>query len=155
MRLRQPREGEPKHRSRVGDLHSVASLKIKKEMPMRQHVCFRLPVTLLFLLSLAWVPVRADEVTDWNAITARSIKTGGTSAVATGRVMAIVHAAIYDAVNGVERRFEPLHVDFDAPRGASQRAAAVQAAYAALVKLYPSQAGAVGADRDASLTPIH
>jgi hypothetical protein len=121
---------------------------------MRQHVCFRLPVTLLFLVSLAWAPVHADEVTDWNSITVRSVKTAGTSAVATSRVMAIVHAAVYDAVNGIERRYEPLHVDFDAPRGASQRAAAVQAAYAALIKLYPSQAGALGADRDASLTSI-
>src|SRR5438046_1756062 len=109
-------------------------------MLMRKHVCSLLSLTVLFLTPIASTTASADEITDWNAITVRSLKTAGTSPIITTRIMAIVHAAIYDAVNGIERRYEPLHVDFDAPRGASQRAAAVQAAYAALVRLYPSQA---------------
>jgi membrane-associated phospholipid phosphatase len=54
-------------------------------------------------------------------------------------VAAIVQASVFDAVNGVERRYAPIHVAPDAPRGASKRAAAVQAAYANLVRLYPTQ----------------
>jgi len=43
------------------------------------------------------------------------------------RVTAIVEAAVFDAVNGIERRYTPIHVDFAAPAGASKRAAAIQA----------------------------
>jgi hypothetical protein len=49
------------------------------------------------------------------------------------RVAAIVQASVYDAVNGIERRYTPIHVAPAAPRGASRRAAAIQAAYASLV----------------------
>ena len=38
-----------------------------------------------------------------------------------------------------ERRYTPIHVEPAAPRGASKRAAAVQAAYATLLSLYASQ----------------
>jgi hypothetical protein len=72
----------------------------------------------------------------------------------TTRVAAVVHAAVFDAVNGIERRYEPIHVAPAAPRGASRRAAAIQAAYATLVSLYPSQKGALDADRTASLADI-
>src|SRR5207244_11982660 len=42
----------------------------------------------------------------------------------------------------------------DAPPGASRRAAAIQAAYATLVKLFPSQKSRLDAQRDASLNSI-
>jgi hypothetical protein len=85
--------------------------------------------------------LRADEVTDWNTIMFRAVTTApATPPIVTTRVVAIVHGAIYDAVNGIERRYQPLHVDFDAPLGASRRAAAVQAAYATLYSLYTAPA---------------
>src|SRR3954454_19229296 len=40
---------------------------------------------------------------------------------------------LFDAVNGVERKYEPIHVAANAPAGASRRAAAARAAYTALV----------------------
>jgi membrane-associated phospholipid phosphatase len=42
-------------------------------------------------------------------------------------------------VNGIARRYTPIHVAPAGPAGASQEAAAVQAAYATLVQLYPTQ----------------
>ena len=50
-----------------------------------------------------------------------------------------------------ERRYTPIHVNPDAPRGASRRAAAIQAAYATLVSLFPSQKDSLDAQREASL----
>jgi membrane-associated phospholipid phosphatase len=64
---------------------------------------------------------------------------GGTTPLATSRVVALVSASVFDAVNGIDPRFQSLHVRADAPHHASQRAAAIQAAYAILFKLYPAQ----------------
>jgi hypothetical protein len=50
-----------------------------------------------------------------------------------------VHAAIFDAANGVDRRFEPYLVSTRAPRGSDIRAAIAGAAYTTLVDLYPKQ----------------
>src|SRR4029453_10273728 len=51
----------------------------------------------------------------------------------------IVHTAIFDAYNGIERRYTPVFVHDEAPKGASRRAAVIAAAYTALVTLFPSQ----------------
>src|SRR5260370_35910746 len=98
--------------------------------------------------------LKADVVTDWNQIMLETIANGKTSPVVSTRVTAIVEAAVFDAVKGIERRYTPIHVDFAAPMGASQRAAACQAAYATLVVLYPSQKTALDANLQASLAAI-
>ena len=66
----------------------------------------------------------------------------------------MVSAAVFDAVNGIERRYAPIHVPAAAPRGASKRAAAVQAAYAILLARFPAQADDLNAKRAASLAAI-
>src|SRR6266550_1730642 len=98
--------------------------------------------------------LRADEVTDWNQILLQAAHVAGTSPLVLTRVGAIVQASVFDAVNGIERRYTPVHVAPAAPRGASVRAAAVQAAYAALVKLYPAQQSTFDADLAASLAGL-
>ena len=110
-----------------------------------------------------------DEVLFWNAVAVRAMQVntpagpGGVPAAVPPvagalqpRVLAIVHVAMFDALNGIERRYEPVHVGADAPRGASARAAVVQAAYAALVGLFPRQAelGNFEADLETSLAGI-
>ena len=97
---------------------------------------------------------RADVVTEWNQNAQQALLTAKTSPVVSTRVLAIMHVAMFDAVNGIERRYTPIHVDFDAPPEASRRAAAIQAAYATLVKLFPSQKSRLDAQRDASLNSI-
>src|SRR5436190_8698423 len=96
----------------------------------------------------------ADVVTEWNQRAQQALLTANTSPIASSRVLAIVHVSVFDAVNGIERRYTPIHVDFDAPSGASRRAAAVQAAYATLVKLFPSQKATLDAERESSLAAI-
>ena len=56
--------------------------------------------------------------------------------------------------NGIERRFTPIHVHEEAQRRTSPRAAVVQAAYTALVALYPAQADALANDLQKSLAGI-
>lgn len=55
------------------------------------------------------------------------------------RAMAIVHIAIYDAVNSIARRYESFTGIPDAPQGASMDAAIAQATHDTLVALFPSQ----------------
>jgi hypothetical protein len=70
------------------------------------------------------------------------------------RVVALVSASVFDAVNGIDPRFRPLHVTPAAPHNASQRAAAIQAAYVILVDLYSAQSTTLMAQRDASLAAL-
>ena len=61
------------------------------------------------------------------------------------RNAAIVHAAMFDAVNSIVREFHHYAVRLRAPAGASPEAAAVAAAHFALVQLYPDQREALDA----------
>lgn len=118
---------------------------------------FKCSLVLIALaaFSLAWPrAVSADEVTDWNQNTINAIRTANASAIATLRILAIEQAAVFDAVNGIERGFTHYHVRRNGPHGASSRAAAVQAAYATLVKFFPSQRATLDAQREASLAAI-
>ena len=55
------------------------------------------------------------------------------------RLGAIVHTAIFDAYNGIERRYTPIFVHDPRPAGASRRAAVIAAVYTALLGLFPSR----------------
>ena len=82
---------------------------------------------LATLVALASGMAAADEVTDWNRIMLDALLIAPAPAAPLAeRPAAIVMAAVFDAVNGIERRYTPIHVSLDAPRGASKRAAAVQ-----------------------------
>jgi len=79
---------------------------------------------------------------------------GATSPLVMSRVAAIVQASVFDAVNGIDRKYAPVHVPTGGPAGASRRAAAVEAAYTALVALYPAQKSTFDARLAVSLTAI-
>jgi hypothetical protein len=113
----------------------------------------KLGFLLAALASLITTTVRADEVTEWNQIMFKAalLAMPPTSPLVMTRNAAIVQASVFDAVNGIERRYSPIHVDAVAPRGASRRAAVVQAAYASLVRLYPAWSGCIPASRAHSI----
>jgi PAP2 superfamily protein len=81
----------------------------------------------------------ADVVTEWNEITVAAAATGKHGASDASRTTALVHAAVFDAVNAIEARYTPYKVRLTAPAGASAEAAAVAAAHTVLVRLYPDQ----------------
>src|SRR2546426_635293 len=93
---------------------------------------------MVLVVMVAAVGARAaDDVTDWNEAMFRAGLATITSPLNIGRVAAMVETAVFDAVNGIERRYTPIHVDPPASCvGASRRAAAVQAAYVILTNFY-------------------
>lgn len=95
-----------------------------------------------------------DQVLDWNQIFADTLIATNTPNSSSQRLGAIVHTAIFDAYNGIERRYTPIFVQDDAPAGASRRAAVVAAAYTALVSLFPSRKPALDASFAASLAAL-
>ena len=95
-----------------------------------------------------------DPVLEWIGIMNDTVLAGKTNALITSRVVALVSSSVFDAVNGIEDRYRPIHVTADASRHASVRAAAVQAAYAMLLKLYPAQSDSLTMHRDASIAAI-
>ncbi len=107
------------------------------------------------LVALATGIASADEVTDWNRILLDALLVPpAVAAPLAQRPAAIVMAAVFDAVNGIGQRYTPIHVMPAAPPGASQRAAAVQAAYASLALLFPSQTATFDQKRATSLAAI-
>ncbi len=96
----------------------------------------------------------ADEVVDWNKTLFRAGLVAGTNPLFMSRVAAIVQTAVFDAVNGIDRRYTPIHVPPAGPPEASREAAAVQAAYATLLQLYPAQKGLFDARRAVSMAVI-
>ncbi|PYT64513.1 MAG: hypothetical protein DMG42_34655 [Acidobacteria bacterium] len=114
-----------------------------------------IPIAALF----AACPLRVsaatpDPVLEWIAVMNTTVLTAGTAPNVTGRVVALVSASVFDAVNGIEPRFRPLYVRPDAPPNASQRAAAIQAAYAILLNLYPAQSATLTNQRNASVAAL-
>lgn len=97
------------------------------------------------------VAVRADVITEWNEVLLDAIRADATPPPKASRAMAMVHAAMYDAVIAVEGGFEPYHVAMTAAEETSAEAAAVAAAHGVLVALYPDQAGVFDAALDISL----
>ena len=69
--------------------------------------------------------VHADEVLDWNDVLLHALVSFAPPGAPQFRLAAIVESSVFDAVNGIDRRFTPIHVPANAPRGASRRAAAV------------------------------
>jgi hypothetical protein len=78
---------------------------------------------------------RSNAVTRWNQI-ANEILPVAVGPIVDARAMAILHAAIHDAVNGIERRYEPYTADLSAP-GASVEAAVARAARDVLIAVAP------------------
>ncbi len=85
----------------------------------------------------------SNQVLEWNQVFIETLIATTTANSSSQRLGAIVHTAIFDAYNGIERRYTPIYVQTTAPRGASRRAAVIASAYTALVGLFPSRQAAL------------
>ena len=98
---------------------------------------------------------RVDAVTEWNVNAVNAlVGTAGQSPTVSTVHLAMVHGAVYDAVNSIEERYEPYLVHVRAREWYSQDAAAATAAYRVLLALVPTQQPTLGPLYDASLAPI-
>lgn len=119
----------------------------------------RVVLAIAVVLSLGTTARASDPVLDWIQIMNDTIistltptpTTPTTTPLVATRHTALVAAAIFDAVNGIEPRYQPLLVAPGATRPASARAAAIEAAYAVLVSLYPGLQSTLAAYRQSSL----
>jgi membrane-associated phospholipid phosphatase len=97
-----------------------------------------------------------QPVIDWNQVLLSIVNTPGTQPanIQPTRNFAILHAAIYDAVNAIDRTHEPYLISVRAPRDASETAAADAAAHTALVGLYPTLQNSLDSDYAAELAQV-
>jgi len=83
---------------------------------------------LLVVLSLmAASPTKADGITDWNEIAVRSYVEAGIGHQRGARAMAILHIAIHDALNDIDRQYNTYAVNAYAAPHALPEAAIVAA----------------------------
>ena len=116
----------------------------------------RLLVLVAVLALAAPAVARADTVTDWNANASNALFTVAGQAPPVGVLhMAMVHGAVYDAVNAIDGRYEPYL--YRGRRGAfwaSKDAAAATAAYRVLVSIVPAQQAQLELLYNASLAAL-
>jgi hypothetical protein len=96
----------------------------------------------------------SDQVLEWNQIFVDTLIATMTANSSSQRLGAILHTAIFDAYNGIERRYTPIFVDKEAPSGSSRRAAVISAAYTTLVGLFPARQPQLAASYAASLAAL-
>jgi hypothetical protein len=85
----------------------------------------------------------ADTVADWNQITVDAVTVGRPGPIGLVDI-ALVQIAVHDAVQAIDRRFEPYHFETERAHG-SRSAAAVAAAHGVLIGMYPAQAATLDA----------
>ena len=97
-----------------------------------------------------------DVVLQWNRVLMETILTPGQhpATIMPVRSYAIMHAAMFDAVNSVDGNHTPYLTDVPGSENASMEAAAAQAAHDVLVGLYPTRAAVFDAELIASLQGI-
>ena len=80
----------------------------------------------------------AAVISEWNEIAQKTLLADTTKAVPENFLyMGLVQAAVYNAVVGIEGRYEPYRFRSKAPQGASSQAAAVAAAHKVLLAYSP------------------
>src|SRR6266700_5173361 len=98
-----------------------------------------------------------NVVIEWNKTLLAIVRTPGAqpATIHSTRNFAILHAAIYDAINNIDPKFSPYLVRLsDVPRSASEIAAVDQAAHDVLVFLYPAFQASLDAELQQDLAQL-
>ncbi|HEV8332876.1 MAG TPA: vanadium-dependent haloperoxidase [Steroidobacteraceae bacterium] len=93
-----------------------------------------------------------DPVLEWNAIMVST--TAGQNPFFQARSAAVTQLAVFEAVNAIDRDFDPYLGTIHAPHTASEEAAAIAAAHAVLKNYFPANAAALDTARATSLAAI-
>ena len=99
------------------------------------------------LVGLALAQPMANEVLQWNEITMKAIEANGQNNIVATRTLAMTQAAVHDALNAIDRRYDAYFFEGPAEPTASPDAAAAAAAHTVLVGVVssfgtPAQKGA-------------
>ena len=98
-----------------------------------------------------------NPVVDWNRTLLTIVRTPGAqpATIHPTRSFALLHAAIFDAVNSIDRQSEPYAIRMTrVPRSTSLEAAAAAAAHEVLVTLYPNAQSTLDTKLEESLAQV-
>jgi hypothetical protein len=108
-----------------------------------------LAFVLLSSISVSSVPAHApvpddpaeDVILQWNRVLEDTVRTPGQqqATIVAARSYAMMHGAMFDAVNSITRSYNKYLISVRDTKNASVEAAAAQAAYDVLVALYPTR----------------
>ncbi len=121
---------------------------------MRGTLARILGISIVMASVLAGAAARANAVTEWNAFATDIL---AASVWQTGREpygLAMVQAAVFDAVDAVHPRYLPFRSGVRAPAGTSDVAAIAEASYRVLRALAPDQAARIDAARHEAFAGI-
>jgi hypothetical protein len=125
-----------------------------------RHSKSRIRLSKSFAMSLEPLEGRTmfagDMVTHWNEVMMGMMRqrTPAIGPTVAARDMAVMDIAVFDAVNGIDGSYRSYLVKGNGPKGASEEAAAAQAAYRTLYWMFPSQQNALLADLADSLSSL-
>jgi hypothetical protein len=106
------------------------------------------------LLLVASASASADEIVRWNRVATDAAAAAQTDPMTESRIFTIMHIAIHDAVNTIDRRYEPYRAQALSAPGASTDAAIAAAAHATLIQLMPAAKSAFDAAYEEALLKI-
>ena len=113
----------------------------------------RTAMAAIVLLGMAQ-PASADVIVDWNKKAVDFIVNHKMSPPSAERLLAMTHAAMYDAVNSIEHKYRPYLVELPTSATASQEAAAATAAGTVLAGANPAAQPELNAALTAYLAAI-
>ena len=105
-------------------------------------------------MALLATPARSDVIMDWNAKADAIAIEKQIANAANARGQAMLHVAMFEAVNAIDRRYAPYKLNLAADHGTSREAAAASAAHDVLLALYPDQKPDLDATLAAALAAI-
>src|SRR5262249_46820936 len=111
-------------------------------------------MSVIVWLAALSISACADAVTDWDVIAFDAVDASGKTGPATSCTIAMAHVAMHDALNAIDRRYEPYAYDAAAPRDASPEAAVATAAYGILIVKLPNQKTTLDAALASALAAI-
>jgi hypothetical protein len=134
-------------------LECLESVSPRRHAPRTRPRCPGRPRLSAELLEDRCLP-SGNVVARWNELLLEAAQTAPPSRVPLFRNLALESVAVYDAINAIDRSYTPYFARVHASRGASEEAAAAQAAHDTLVVLYPQQQAAFDAELAADLAGI-
>jgi hypothetical protein len=120
--------------------------------PLSSLIAGLLLLMVLLSTGIAYTDRATDPVLEWNTIMRTTVAED--NPFLQTRSSAMMHLAVFEAVNTIVGNYKPYLGTIKAPAGASPEAAAIAAAHRTLVNLYPSDEPSLDASRDDSLSAI-
>lgn len=107
------------------------------------------------LFATATPAARADAVTDWSTKSGELVMEAKLGVAPANRVLAMMHTAVYDAVNAITRRYPARAARIEAAPGASPEAAVAAASRGVLLKtMAPAMRGSIESAYQAALAQL-